>query len=51
MDFHSTDLPGVILVDPTVHHDERGYFLETYHEERYREGGIDVHFVQGQSVT
>jgi dTDP-4-dehydrorhamnose 3,5-epimerase len=46
MDFHATDLPGVILVDPTVHRDDRGYFLETYHAERYREGGIDADFVQ-----
>lgn len=46
MDFHPTDLPGVILVEPTVHRDDRGYFLETYHAQRYREGGIDVEFVQ-----
>lgn len=46
MEFHRTELPGVILVEPTVHHDDRGYFLETYQAQRYREGGIDVEFVQ-----
>lgn len=46
MEFHATDLPGVILVEPTVHRDDRGYFLETYHVQKYREGGVDVDFVQ-----
>ncbi len=41
-----TTLPGVTIVDPDVHGDERGFFLETYHERRYREGGIDATFVQ-----
>lgn len=46
MNFHATDLPGVILVEPTVHRDDRGYFLESYHTEHYRAGGIGVDFVQ-----
>jgi len=46
MSFHPTDLPGVILVEPTVHRDERGFFLESYHAEKYRRGGIDATFVQ-----
>jgi dTDP-4-dehydrorhamnose 3,5-epimerase len=44
--FTPTDLPGVILVEPTVHRDERGFFLETYHADRYRDGGIAATFVQ-----
>jgi len=44
--FVETELPGVILVEPTVYRDERGYFLETYHESRYREHGIPERFVQ-----
>lgn len=43
---HSTDLPGVLLIEPAVHHDARGFFLETYHAERYREAGIHAAFVQ-----
>jgi dTDP-4-dehydrorhamnose 3,5-epimerase len=39
-------LPEVILVEPDVHRDARGFFLETYHLERYRAGGIPGPFVQ-----
>jgi len=46
MKFLRTDLPGVILIEPTVHRDPRGFFLETYHAPRYRENGIDAIFVQ-----
>jgi dTDP-4-dehydrorhamnose 3,5-epimerase len=42
----STALPGVIVIEPVVHLDGRGFFLETYHAERYREHGIDGPFVQ-----
>src|SRR5450759_3705808 len=41
-----TDLPGVVVIEPDVHIDGRGFFLETYHAERYREHGIDGPFVQ-----
>ena len=46
MRFRETELPGVILVEPDLYTDERGYFLETYHAPRYREGGICETFVQ-----
>lgn len=40
-------LPGVLIIEPEVHGDERGFFMETFHVERYRElVGIDVTFVQ-----
>jgi dTDP-4-dehydrorhamnose 3,5-epimerase len=41
-----TDLPGVLLIEPHVHRDVRGFFVETYHAARYREHGIDGPFVQ-----
>jgi dTDP-4-dehydrorhamnose 3,5-epimerase len=44
--FVETLIPGVILVEPPVRRDDRGFFFETYHESRYREGGIRDHFVQ-----
>jgi dTDP-4-dehydrorhamnose 3,5-epimerase len=44
--FVATDIPGVIVIEPEVHHDRRGFFLETYHAAKFREGGIDVRFVQ-----
>jgi dTDP-4-dehydrorhamnose 3,5-epimerase len=46
MRFLPTDLPGVILIQPDVHRDPRGFFLETYHERKYAEGGIPGPFVQ-----
>jgi dTDP-4-dehydrorhamnose 3,5-epimerase len=39
-------LPEVILVEPDVHRDARGFFVETYHLEKYRTGGIPGPFVQ-----
>ena len=46
MRFVPTDLAGVILVEPDVRRDGRGFFLETYHAEKYRAGGIAGPFVQ-----
>jgi dTDP-4-dehydrorhamnose 3,5-epimerase len=46
MKFQKTALDGVILVAPTLHGDDRGFFVETYQEQRYRSNGIDVQFVQ-----
>jgi dTDP-4-dehydrorhamnose 3,5-epimerase len=41
-----TELPGVLLVEPKVFGDHRGFFVETYSRERYAEVGIDATFVQ-----
>jgi len=46
MRFTPTDLPEVLLVEPDVFRDDRGFFLETYHERKYRDGGIPHRFVQ-----
>jgi dTDP-4-dehydrorhamnose 3,5-epimerase len=46
MKFSPTDLPEVILIEPDVFRDSRGFFLETYHEGRYAENGIANRFVQ-----
>jgi dTDP-4-dehydrorhamnose 3,5-epimerase len=46
MRFTALALPEVILVEPDVHRDPRGFFLETYHLEKYRAGGIPGSFVQ-----
>jgi dTDP-4-dehydrorhamnose 3,5-epimerase len=39
-------LPGILLIEPRVHRDERGFFVETYHSARYREAGLPAEFVQ-----
>ena len=41
-----TSLPGVLVIEPGVHADERGFFLETYHLDRFRDAGIPGVFVQ-----
>lgn len=44
--FIQADLPGVVLVEPQIHRDSRGYFLELYHQEKYAAGGVSTTFVQ-----
>lgn len=44
--FIKTSIEGVVIVEPTVFGDDRGYFLETYQYNDFCEGGIDVTFVQ-----
>ncbi len=39
-------LPGLVIVEPTVHGDDRGFFLESYREDTLRELGVDEHWVQ-----
>lgn len=47
MNVIETNLPGVRLIEPDVYGDARGFFMETFHERRYREEvGIDATFVQ-----
>jgi dTDP-4-dehydrorhamnose 3,5-epimerase len=42
----TTDLPGVVVIEPQVFRDQRGFFLETYHQQKYREAGIEPMFLQ-----
>jgi dTDP-4-dehydrorhamnose 3,5-epimerase len=44
--FVRTEIPGVLVIEPVVHRDPRGFFLETWHLEKYRAGGVDAAFVQ-----
>ena len=46
MKIESTPLTGVTLIKPTVHGDDRGFFLETWHAQRYLEAGVGLPFVQ-----
>jgi len=46
MNVIETRLPGVVLVEPTVFGDERGYFMEAFQAERYARAGIAGPFVQ-----
>jgi dTDP-4-dehydrorhamnose 3,5-epimerase len=44
--FVPTELPEVLVIEPDVHRDLRGFFLETYQADKYRDGGIGGPFVQ-----
>jgi len=46
MEFIQTEIPDVILVKPSVIKDQRGFFMESYHIEKFSMGGIDCTFVQ-----
>lgn len=41
-----TKLDGVALIEPQVHGDERGFFVETFSRDAWRELGVEVEFVQ-----
>ena len=46
MEFVQTEIQDVILVKPTVIEDHRGFFMESYHIEKFKLGGIDCTFIQ-----
>lgn len=46
MEVIKTPIEGLLIIEPRVFQDARGFFEETYNEQRYRDAGIDVRFVQ-----
>ncbi len=46
MKFTATAIPDVILIEPQVFGDERGFFMETWHARKFADAGIDYDFVQ-----
>ncbi len=46
MKFIRTEIPEIIVVEPDIYCDERGFFLETFNARKYAEGGITANFVQ-----
>jgi len=47
----ATELPGVLLLEPRVHQDARGFFLESYNRRTFGEAtGLDIDFVQDNQV-
>ncbi|MEG1153215.1 MAG: dTDP-4-dehydrorhamnose 3,5-epimerase [Ruthenibacterium sp.] len=44
--FQTTDIQGVLVIEPTVFGDDRGYFMETFQDEEYAAAGIKGPFVQ-----
>ncbi len=46
MKVQQTNLPGVLIIEPKVFGDQRGFFKEIFHGERYKAAGINLTFVQ-----
>ena len=46
MQFHPTEIPDVVLIQPTVFGDARGYFFESWERRKFAAGGIEADFVQ-----
>ncbi len=46
MKFIETPIQGLWIIEPRIFEDERGFFMETYHQEKFREHGITAPFVQ-----
>ena len=46
MNFTKTKIEGLVIIEPSVYPDERGFFMESYSKKVFVENGIDVEFVQ-----
>ena len=46
MEIEETGIEGLLVIKPQVFKDARGFFVETYNEQRYKDAGIDYTFVQ-----
>ena len=46
MNIIATELPGLLIIEPKVFGDARGFFFESYQRDRYRDAGVDCEFVQ-----
>ena len=51
LEFLQTEIPEVILIKPNVIGDHRGFFMESYHIEKFKMSGIDAIFVQDNHVS
>ena len=46
MEVRAARIPGLVIIEPKVHGDERGFFMESYSRDRYAEAGLPRDFVQ-----
>jgi dTDP-4-dehydrorhamnose 3,5-epimerase len=46
MEIKETLLPGLLIIEPQVHGDSRGYFFESWQEARYKKAGMQTVFIQ-----
>ncbi len=46
MKIETTPIQDLVIINPTVFEDERGYFMESFNQQSLQEAGINIHFVQ-----
>lgn len=46
MPFTETSFPGLLVFEPKVFNDDRGYFFESYNENTFKDAGVNITFVQ-----
>jgi dTDP-4-dehydrorhamnose 3,5-epimerase len=46
MPFTTCDIPGLVIIEPQIFEDDRGYFFEAYNEKRFIEAGVTCDFIQ-----
>ncbi|MBN1997740.1 dTDP-4-dehydrorhamnose 3,5-epimerase [candidate division KSB1 bacterium] len=46
MKFITTDIKDVLIIQPAVYGDERGFFMETFNAQKFAKAGLDLKFVQ-----
>ncbi|WP_462317283.1 dTDP-4-dehydrorhamnose 3,5-epimerase [Marinilabilia sp.] len=46
MQILQTKIPGLLIIEPDVFSDQRGYFFESYNQEKFKKEGIEANFVQ-----
>lgn len=51
MPFVQTDFPGLIIFEPRIWEDDRGYFFESYNQKVFSEAGIHINFIQDNQAS
>jgi dTDP-4-dehydrorhamnose 3,5-epimerase len=51
MPFIKTSFPGLLVYEPKVFEDKRGYFFESYNEKTFSEEGVEIKFVQDNQAS
>jgi len=46
MQLESTSIPDVLIIKPDLFRDDRGYFMESFHSEKFKQLGIETRFLQ-----
>lgn len=51
MPFIKTDFAGLLIFEPKIWNDERGYFFESYNQKNFIEEGVEINFVQDNQAS